>query len=96
MSKPDSIKKTTREKIFDVVLKTFEELVGHQASDKVKRRIEKKSKKLSSSIVILLKKDARKAEKLNKGNEPKSDKAPKAGKTKKNKAKKELVIANQN
>ena len=85
MSKPNSIKKTTREKIFEVVVKTFEELVGHQASDKVKKQIEKKSKKLSSSIVSLLKKDARKAEKLKKAAEPKVKKAPKAKKEKKNK-----------
>lgn len=77
-----SIKKTTREKIFNVVLKTFEELTGHQATDKAKKQIEKKSKKLSRTIVELLKKDVRKQEKLKKAAEPKAKKAVKPKKLK--------------
>jgi hypothetical protein len=91
MSKTPSLKKTTREKIFTVVLKTFEELIGHPATDKVKKRIEKKSHKLSGTIVTLLKKDVRKAEKLKKTQEPK---AKKVSKSKKEKNKKPLVVTN--
>lgn len=82
MSKAPSLKKTTRDKIFDVVLKTFEELTGHQAEEKVKKRIEKKSRKLSNAIVELLKKDVRKQEKLAKKSQPKEKKS-KSGKGKK-------------
>ena len=71
MSKAPSFKKTTRDKIFEVVLKTFEELTGHQAEEKVKKQIEKKSRKLSRTIVELLKKDVRKQEKLAKKSQPK-------------------------
>jgi hypothetical protein len=71
MSNPASVKKTTREKIFQVVVKTFEELVGHEATKKAKKQIEKKSRKLSSTIVELLKKDVRKQEKLIKKSQPK-------------------------
>lgn len=87
MTKPASIKKTTREKIFAVVLKAFEELVGHEATDKAKKQIERKSKKLSGTIVSLLKKDARKAEKLRKAAEPK------VKKIKATKAKKQKLVA---
>lgn len=82
MSKAPSLKKTTRDKIFDVVLKTFEELTGHQAEEKVKKRIEKKSHKLSRTIVGLLKKDVRKQAKLAKKSQPKVRKI-KTGKGKK-------------
>lgn len=78
-----SIKKATREKIFDVVLKTFEALTGHQATDKAKKQIEKKSKKLSRTIVELLKKDTKKQEKLKQAAEPKPKKAVKPKKLKK-------------
>lgn len=77
-----SIKKTTREKIFTVLVKTFEELTGHPATDKAKDQIEKKSKKLSRTIVALLKKDARKQEKLKQGAAPK-EKLKKSKKVKK-------------
>lgn len=82
MSKTPSLKKTTRDKIFDVVLKTFEELTGHPAEEKAKKRIEKKSRKLSRAIVDLLKKDAHKQQKLSKKSEPKEKKG-KPGKSKK-------------
>jgi hypothetical protein len=91
MSKTPSLKQTTREKIFTVVLKAFEELVGHSATDKAKKRIERKSRKLSGTIVTLLKKDVRKAEKLKKTQEPK---AKKVAKSKKEKIQKPSVILN--
>jgi RNase P/RNase MRP subunit POP5 len=92
MTKSPSIKKTTREKIVTVIVKTFEELTGHPATDKAKKQIEKKSRKISRTIVTLLKKDSRKAEKLKKATEPKEKKSPKA---KKDKSKKKLDISKQ-
>jgi hypothetical protein len=91
MSKTPSLKQTTREKIFIVVLKTFEELIGHPATNKAKKRIERKSHKLSGTIVTLIKKDVRKVEKLKKAQEPK---LKRPSKSKKEKNKKPLVITN--
>jgi DNA-binding ferritin-like protein len=78
MSQSPSLKKTTREKIFDVVLRTFEELTGHPTTEKVKKRIEKKSRKLANTLVTLLKKDVRKQEKVTKKSAPKEKKAKSA------------------
>jgi RNase P/RNase MRP subunit POP5 len=78
-----SIKKVTREKVFQVVLKTFEELTGHPATGKAKSRIKKKSKKLSRTLVDLLKKDARQQEKLKQATESKVKNNAKPKKSKK-------------
>jgi hypothetical protein len=63
MTKPNSIKKIAREKIYTTVLKAYEELTGFKASDKAKKLIEKKSKKLSQTIIGLLKKESKKKKK---------------------------------